>query len=207
MESNQMQGYQEAYRLACSRLKEMDPVDTANNAGCTYDASANVIQLCYLAKDYYVGYPDFHIARVSDGIQPSLPVQVLMLHYLLHAVKRPLSGRLISFREVRGGGANYYPSFEKRAVKPLLKAFEQRPEALLKAGLGLGGVQETYGDASVTVDILPLLPITYVLYLGDEEMPGSAAVLFDDTVNTLLPCEDVVLAASFGAYELAKLGE
>lgn len=200
-----MQGYQEAYRLACVRLKESDPAETAYNAGCTYHASLNAILLRYLNKDYRIDCSSYNVISVSDGKPPSLPVQVLMLHYLIHARKRLLSGRLISFREVRGGGANYYPSFENRAIKPILKAFGQHPEALLKAGLALSGTPGTYGDASVTIDIFPLLPTTYIIYAGDEEMPGNAVVLFDDTVNVLLPCEDVVLAASFGAYELVKL--
>ncbi len=207
-DSNQMQGYMEARRLVAARLSGMDPLQTARNAGCIYDDTVHAILLRYLGADYRVGCSGCDIKRVSDGAPPSLPAQVLMLHYLLHAgarVNRTPSGRLISFREVRGGGANYWPAFEKRAVKPLLKAFGAHPEALVHAGSALGGAVSAYGDASTVITLFPLLPVTYVLYRGDEEMPGAASILFDDTVNALLPCEDIVLAASFGVYELIRL--
>jgi hypothetical protein len=204
IESNQMKGYTEAYAQACGQLKDADPQRTAQSSGCTYDEGSHSILLPYLNRDYIIECASGEVQPVGEGKPIPLTVKVLMLHYLLHARQRPLSGKLISFREVQGGGAQYYPAFEKRAIFPLMKAFEQRPELLIEAGLRLGGTLERYGDASVTIPIFPLLPVTYVIYQGDAEIPGSAAILFDETVNGLLPCEDIVLVASYGTYELIK---
>ncbi len=93
----------------------------------------------------------------------------------------------------------------KRAIHPLQKTFESDPAKLIKAGIRLSGTQASYGDASITLPIFPYVPVTYVLWQGDDEISSSASILFDANVNSYLPCEDIVLAASFGVYELMKV--
>ena len=78
-------------------------------------------------------------------------------------------------------------------------------DKLITAGARLSGKSETYGDASVMLPIFPYLPVTYVIWQGDDEISSSASILFDANVNSYLPCEDIVLAASFGVYELMKV--
>ena len=50
--------------------------------------------------------------------------------------------------------------------------------------------------------MLPLVPVTCVVWAGDEEIPPSATILFDDSITSYLPVEDIVLAASYGVYAL-----
>jgi hypothetical protein len=161
--------------------------------------------LRYLGAPHVVDCTAGTVSRMTpDGpVSAGTTVGILILHYLLHAVKRPVSGRLISFREVRGV-SGYYPTFHKRAILPLQGTFEGCPDALVKAGLALGGETSAFGDASTTLHILPLVPITYVVWRGDDEIPASASILFEETVTSYLPGEDVVLAASFGTYALMK---
>jgi len=66
----------------------------------------------------------------------------------------------------------------------------------------LNGVKEDYGHLSYTINIFPLVPVTYVLWKGDEELPASGTILFDQAVTSFLPDEDIIMAASFGVYEL-----
>jgi hypothetical protein len=143
--------------------------------------------------------------KQGSGEEISASVKVLLLHYLLNASGRQLSGNLISFRELKNGASIYYPTFYKRAVTPLIKTFGNCIENLYKASIKLDGVKEKYGHASVTVNVLPMVPVTYVLWEGEEDIPASGTVLFDDSVEYFLPAEDIVCAGSFGVYELMRL--
>jgi len=207
MESNQQNAYQSAYDLARSQLGEKDPNAISLNTDTQYDPGSHCLNVRYLGADYLADCTNGAVVRADGGAPVTTTVKVLILHYLLHAVKRPHLGKLISFREVRGGGANYYPTFHKRAILPLQKTFEKTPDKLILAAAGLDGKPQTYGDVSVTLPIFPLVPVTYVIWQADDEMSGSAAILFDENVNGFLPCEDIVLAASFGVYELMKVAK
>ena len=203
MESNLTNGYLESYENACRLLSEKDPRQIALNTGCGYDEASGRLQVCFLNSFHFVSATGGEVKR-EDGAAVSAAVKALIVHYLLHAKKTPPTGNLISFREVRGGGMNYYPVFTKRALLPLQKAFESQPEKLVRAAVILGGVSARYGDASATISIFPFVPVTYVVWQKDEENPAASSILFDYNVSSFLPCEDIVLAASLGAYELIR---
>lgn len=139
----------------------------------------------------------------EDGEAPLKTTEkVLVLHYLVNSRPAPLSGRLISFKEIQNGGAMYYPTFKKRAIDPLAEAFSGDPEGLYEAARAIGGSREALGDAGVAVNIFPLVPVTYVIWKGDDEIAPSGNVLFDSSVSSFLPVEDIVVAASAGTYRL-----
>jgi hypothetical protein len=110
---------------------------------------------------------------------------------------------LISFAEVPGG-REYLPAFRRRSVDIVLSAFGDRPEALLGAASRLGGTRANYGDVSATVNALPRVPITFVLWRGDGEVDGSANILFDATVTECLPTEDIAVLAGIVSVRLLK---
>lgn len=204
LESNLKNGYMEAYRVACARLAELDGELVSLNTNSIYDRSTNTLTLRYLNKDYRVSCENGEVTCDGSAEEITTTIKVLLLHYLINANIKPLSGNLISFKEIKGGGAIYYQTFQKRAILPLVKCFGQNTGLMLNSGSILGGVIEKYGNASVTLKVFPLVPITYVVWQGDEEVPASATILFDDSVTSYLPGEDIVLAASFGSYELIK---
>lgn len=203
MESNLANAYKEAYKLACEKLVSLDPGEISLNTGTVYSSGSQLLTVRYLNKDYQVQCSTGEVTG-ADGSEVTTTLKVLILHYLINAKVKPLTGNLISFKELRGGGAIYYQTFQKRAIFPLLKTFEKNPDSLIRAGQVLGGSKESYGNASVTIRVFPLVPVTYVLWQGDEEIPSSATILFDEAVESYLPGEDIVLAASFGTYELMK---
>ena len=44
--------------------------------------------------------------------------------------------------------------------------------------------RQRFGDKSIAVDVLPRIPIIYILWAGDEEFPTRAGVLFDGTIGS-----------------------
>lgn len=205
LESNLANAYLQSYTLACESFVQMDFESVSQNSNAPYNKVANTLLVKYLNRNYLVDCATGAVTLAEGQGEITTPVKVLILHYLITAKPQPLSGKLISFKEIPGGGAIYYSTFYKRAVNPLAKMFAANHAGLYKAAEKLSGTKEKYGHASVTVNIFELVPVTYVVWEGDEEIPSSATILFDHSITSYLPGEDIVLAASYGVYELMAL--
>jgi len=55
---------------------------------------------------------------------------------------------------------------------------------------------------SFTVNALPYIPLTFVLWQGDGEVPPSGNILFDETAAKWLCAEDLVVLAGLPVYEM-----
>ena len=144
-------------------------------------------------------------SMINSGKEVSATVKVLLLHYLNFAGNRPLTGKLVSFRELKNGAAIYYPAFYKRAVAPLIKTFGNCVRELYRVSDKISGMKENYGHASITIRVLPMAPVTFIMWEGEEDMPPSGTILFDASIEDFLPAEDIVFAGSSGVYELIRL--
>jgi len=82
--------------------------------------------------------------------------------------------------------------------------FGQFPEKLKIAAELLGGRISSLGDICVTIPVFPSIPLTFVLWLGDEEFPPSGNILFDASAPFYLPTEDYAVLAGLTVYELKK---
>ncbi len=54
-----------------------------------------------------------------------------------------------------------------------------------------GGERARLGDGSFYFRVLPRLPLMCVLWLGDEDVPPGANILFDAAAGAYLPGEDL----------------
>jgi hypothetical protein len=74
----------------------------------------------------------------------------------------PEALKLVSFRQLPGGHA-YHKAFLGRVILPVQRIFGSKPRMLVEAAKLLGGSEVDYGECSVRVPSLPLVPITVVL--------------------------------------------
>lgn len=183
--------YELAYAEACRLLGLAKPGDVARRSRSAFDGHYFTVR--YLGRDYRIAHPSGTVE--SEGLE-AVPIvdRILILHYLLNATGVPLSGREISFKEVPGG-LIYLRPYEERVIRPLVRWFGADPSSLVVAAAGLGGVQGSRGDACVTIPVFPMLPLTFILWRGDEELPPSGSVLYDSTASFYLPTEDLVVVA------------
>ena len=91
--------------------------------------------------------------------------KILILHYLTQAKGTAISNKIIAYKELPEG-TNYFPTFSKRAIKPLLAHFGKEPSRLIDAARKLGGYKADYGDVAVTINAFRRVPITLVLWRG-----------------------------------------
>jgi hypothetical protein len=84
----------------------------------------------------------------------------------------------------------------------LLSTFGRDLGLYLEVAARLGGEPQELGDAAARFLAFPLVPVTHVLWRGDEEFPPEANILFDETIAQHLPTEDIAALAGASVYRL-----
>jgi len=200
--------YRQAFDVACQHIKALDLRERAEKGGAHFERGASGkgdrISLSLFNSTYEVEFPDLLITSTEKKVV-SLVTKIILLHYLIKADGRPLSGQLIPYKEIRGGML-YAGVFARRAVEPLIPVFGQSPERFLDVGFRLGGDKGEYGDVSFVLLALPRIPMTYVLWKGDEEFPATIQLLFDKSVEGYLSLEDIVVVSEMATSRLIALG-
>jgi hypothetical protein len=195
--------YKTAIALAAAELQQLNPKRLADRSRSEYvlagDKEAVVVP--YFGQGRRVGWPEISVAPVNGSGEIPLTEQILILHYLLNSSGEPLTGKTIDFRQVPEGSF-YWSAFVSRAKKPLLETFGGDPQFYLKVAAQLGGEILALGDAAARFTAFPLVPVTHVLWRGDEEFPPEANILFDNTIPRHLPTEDIAALAGASVYRL-----
>jgi len=195
--------YKAAIALAVAELKSVNCKRLENRTGAQHfveDGQEGLI-IPYFGQARRITWPAVAVTPASGAGEISLPEQILILHYLLNASGEPLTGQTIDFRQVPEGGF-YWSAFVSRAKKPLLETFGHDLDLYVKAAAGLGGEALPLGDAAARFLAFPRVPITHVLWRGDEEFAPEATILFDETIPRYLPTEDIAALSGASVYRL-----
>jgi hypothetical protein len=203
-ESNLRNAYFEAYRIACEKLAKCNVNEICQNSKAVFERRTNSYTLKYFGAEYNVDCINGAISLKDSSDEVKITEKVLILHYLINSKPEPLIGRYSSFMEIPAGGSIYYSSFKKRAIDPIVKVFSNNLQTFDKAATYLHGVPANLGSVSTTINVFSMIPITYVIWQGDDEIESSGTILFDASIINFLPAEDIALAASFGSYKLIE---
>ena len=205
-QQNYEYGYELAYKLACEQLAEFDNIgQQCLKSGARYQVidSQKVIILEYLNQSYQIVFPDIDISLIDSGEEVPMRDKILILHYLTWAKGTPITNKIITFRELPEG-ANYFPTFSERAIKPILDHFGREPERLIDATEKLGGHKVDYGDVAVTINAFSYVPITLVLWQGNGEFAPEGSILFDSTISDYLSTYDITVLCEIISWKLVK---
>jgi hypothetical protein len=190
--------YAQALELSWTELRSRDITIVANHAGGAVRNGA--IAIHFFGGEWLVDPIQRSIEK--EGRRLDDADAILVTHYLLGCSAATPTGRLISFMEAPGG-SSYYDAFKKRSIDRLVSLFGGKPEVLAETGLRLGARMVERGSASISISVLPKLPVTIILWAGDDEVPASANLLFDETAPSILPTEDLAVAAGMVISRLA----
>jgi hypothetical protein len=192
-----------SYRLACEQLAKISDVRRQCVRSSARYIGPNEVAIGYLDESYRIVIPDCEISLEGDGAGVPLRDKILILHYFAGAKGTPARGKLIAFGQL-SGGASYSPAFSQRAIGPLIRKFGSNPELLRRMAAKLGGHEASHGDVSITVSAFPRVPVTLVLWRGDEEVPPNGNILFDANVSDYLSTEDVTVLCETIVWKLVK---
>jgi hypothetical protein len=194
-----------AYKLACEQLTKITDIPKqCRNAGARYLPAEKAASVTHLNRTYRIGISGGEVSLVDSDEAVPVRDKILILHYFTRATGKPLSGKIITYKELHDG-INYYPTFFKRAIEPIVSNYNDEPKKLLETAAALGGRKSDYGDTAVTIDAFPYVPLTIVLWRGDKEFPPDGNIMFDGTISDYLPTEDVTILCEIIAWKLVRL--
>ena len=102
------------------------------------------------------------------------------------------------------GGQFFFRGIHKLPSEKLEKVFGTNPQALLEASEQFNAQKCEYGDVSISLFILPRLPLTIVIWRGDEEFAARASILFDQTASSQMPLDALLAAVNLTVNGLMK---
>ncbi len=192
------------YDKACKDFSQKNPVETAWKSQAQFDKEKSCFYLAFFTDKLLITYPDGEVKFQDRDEEMNITDKILVLHYLTNAQGVPITDRWIHFREIPGGNI-YVDPFKGRAIYPFLKTFGSNPDGFEKAALSLGAKKRDMGDISFEIPVFPMVPVIYILWLGDEEMPPSANILFNEAAPSYLPTEDYAIIGGLTSGKLKKI--
>ena len=200
------QAYELAYKLACEQLAKIENVEQqCRKSGAQYQLvdSQKVILIQYLNQSYLIALPDIEISLLGSTEEVPIRDRLLILHYFISAKGTPVANKLITFRDLPEGNV-YAPTFSQRTIKPLIDNFGREPHLLAEACEELGGHKADYGDMAITISAFSRVPITIILWQGDDELAPQGNVVFDATISDYLPTEDITVLCETITWRLVR---
>lgn len=194
-----------AYQLACEQLAGIANIEEqCRKSGVQYIAEKKAILIDHLNRSYKIGFPDGKVEFADSEEAVPIRDKILLLHYFTRAKGTPSSGKTITYKELREG-INYFPTFSKRTIQPLVRFFGDKPGELLKTAETLGGHKTDFGDVAVTIDAFPRVTVTIALWRGDEEFPPEGSIIFDSTISDYLTNDDIHTLCENITWRLVRL--
>jgi hypothetical protein len=197
--------YKKALEIGKEEISKKNPLHLCRVSGGQFIEKANEpnsIQIKFLNRMVTISWPDLIFSQDSDK-EITIKEKILILHYLNNAKKEDLTGELISYQEIPS--ARFYLSaFNARSRDPFIAAFGDTPDKLPVVAQALFAAQiASMGDVSVTIQAFPKVPITLIIWRGDEEFPPHGTILFDSSIkDNLLSAEDISELVSMIVYPL-----
>lgn len=197
--------YKESFRLASVELKKKDIATLAKAAGGEFSPEEGLSVAFLGAKYRVVIHPETDVRRLNSTEEVSLPDKILIAHYLLGATGKQSAGKLITFRQIPDGHF-YFDAFQRRARDPFVNFFGNNGHLFVECSEKIGAKRVENGDYGMEFTVFPHIMVQLVLWMGDEEFPPDATILFDENVQRLLSAEDIAVMSGGLVYRLIGLG-
>jgi len=160
-------------------LRGSDPAQVASKAGAIWEPSSpgvGDIVIGVLSDESRVAFPSIEV--VAPPPIGTFSLKLLTVLYLANTDGAPPSGEWLAYRDLPGG--RFYEPVVKRSIEePLASRFGADQEGFLRACDALSGRVEGFGDVSCSFALFPHVRVAVIVWLGDEEFPARAQLLFD----------------------------
>ena len=168
------------------------------------------ISIKFLGRVINISWPEMEFSWNDSAGEIPIQQQVLLLHYLNGAYNAAAGGRVeewISFQDLPEGRF-YMDAFIKRAKNPLLETFGSNPKKMAELAIKIYNASPgAFGDCSVIVQALPMIPVVLVLWEGDDEFAPEGNILFDRGISSIMSAEDIAWLAGMVVYPLVGMAK
>ena len=176
--------------LVIKLQKEIMTIDfsqIAQGIGAVIQEGSLVIK--YMGSDYSIS-PDGHISA-QGRITPW--TKILLLHYLRTRGNALLTGKWVSYRDLRSGMVKA-ASFLRECEDPLRALLDKGVDVI--AGilrlLGAEAVGDSAAPHAWQMSLLPKVPVMILYWPQEDEFESKVSILFDSTADQFLDIESLM---------------
>jgi hypothetical protein len=199
---------EEAYALLLEKVKGVDPLTAAEATGGRYVAKGGVprVDVQFLHSWFSLDLLPYRVRGAHEAID-TLPLKALFLHHVLAAAEahkariRP-TGRWIDLRSLHNG-AMLGAHTAKSTAQALDAFFAMDHEARTGRALTWAGRPASFGDEAYLFHFYPNVPIALINWLGDQDFPPYAKVLYDESACDFMPTHGLVVLTEYLIHRLA----
>lgn len=169
------------------RYKETDAHEIAARCALPYDEESHSFTFPLLGDTYTISHPDF---VVTGERTPSNAERILFLRYLLDGRCTAPNGQYMTYREFPWGEV-YVQQFTGRCITRFAMSYGFKSHLLPPIMEKLPAKAISSGDMGYEVTLMPGLTMQFILWLGDDEFPPNAQILFSDNFRHAFSTEDM----------------
>jgi hypothetical protein len=188
------------------QLEKLNGTETAQRAKCQYLDNPVSYNITLLNNEYVVNLSDRTIFSKKSDYQPQEATfleQLCILAYLINAQDLPLAQKLVAGNTLPGGQF-FFKGQHGLPTEKFEEAFGDDPKIIYQASAQLDAKRCEFGDASISLYMLPRLPLTIVIWGRDEEFEARASILFDKTAASQLPLDALLATVNLTVGTLVK---
>lgn len=191
--------YEIVYGELVERLARADLTGNAAKLGLELREGAALVP--FFGREYLVGTDG---VRAVDGGEAQLAHRIVLAHLVLHGGSGEPSGKLVPYRELRGG-CDFSRNLAITVEGRLAKSFTGRAAELRRAAEAIGGTPHETGaghDVCLAIPALPVVPLMFTFYDEDEDFPAEVKVFYDSEAQSFLDLECLAVLGSILVTEL-----
>ena len=140
-----------------------------------------------MGDTYTISHPDF---EVTGKCPPTNAERILFLRHMLDGRNAVPGGKYLTYREFPWGEV-YNTQFTGRCIVRYAMSYGFKSHLLPPIMEKLLAKAIPVSDVGYEITLMPGLTIQFLLWLGDEEFPPNAQILFSDNFRYAYSTEDM----------------
>jgi hypothetical protein len=165
-------------------------------------AESGEFRLFFHDQEIIGSFPELKFCNIQGNELADFQ-QLLLLYYFSTADGSALTEKWVSFADLPGGRM-YSQAFQGYSGDEIVKVFGVNLEYFKSACNLANGQVVTVADAAYNFQVLPMVSLRFVYWLGDEDFPSSCKVLFDSSVTHYLPVDACAILGSSITHRIIK---
>ncbi len=180
-----------------AELNDADPGMICRNGRCNYIADLHKYSIKVWEDKYIFDLTHSKIDHViAAGPAPHIYFDLFVMYYLLRGKDILLSGEWISEKDIPGG-PTFFRGPHQIPTDLITRRFGNNLQEFIICCGKMAGTPLEMADAAFSFLITPDIPVTVLYWIGDEDFPAEAKILYDKSIIELLSL-DIIFALAVG---------
>ena len=193
-----------SYDIYFKALAKQNPDAVCNRAVCEFDDKQSYYQLNMWNQEYAIYPNENRIDRIGNNtLDPENYNYLFIIQYLLHAKAIEPKNEWISEKDIPGG-PTFFRGPHEIPTGLITSRFENDLDGFKKSCEQLNGEPIDMGDAGYRFQITPRIPLALLYWMGDEDFPAEAKILYDKTIIDHLATDIIFALAVLVCSRLGK---